>query len=533
MRVKSVHLRDYKRFTDLQILDIPQNAQLVVMIGPNGTGKSSVFDAFLFKAQYAPNIRHISLNESLQQYYYKTPQEHDGGDTSLPVWNSIDIQFHNGPPSQRDWPRVFNVRSPYRNEPELRVDSLTAVNPASEKPRFTRIIESDTAVSDDYKRLLWKRVTDLDSSAPADTTFGSYRTESIKELQSALSDLFPNLHLQDFGGISGKGGFRFAKGTVDDFLYTNLSGGEKGAFDLLLDIFVKREEFGDAIYCIDEPEAHIAIAIQGKLLDALLSLLPEDAQLWIATHSIGFVRAAYQRAIERDDVVFLDFSYDDFDQAVTLTPASTGRAFWRNIYEVALHDLAMLVGPTRIVLCEGRRDRPNQGFDAKCYAKIFAETHGDTVFLSRGGANQVEQSEVLQAIIMQILEGVEIVRLIDRDNMPEDLRVDRLVDDNGLRILHRRELENYLYDPDVLLTLFREYGYSDIPTSIQQLLPDNPNSADIKQISQQILNEVRRVLSSGFMGNSREQFELAHLATALRNTDSVYRELEADIFPNQ
>ena len=76
----------------------------------------------------------------------------------------------------------------------------------------------------------------------------------------------------------------------------------------------KREEFGDAIYCIDEPEAHIAIAIQGKLLDALLSLLPEDAQLWIATHSIGFVRAAYQRAIERDDVVFLDFSYDDFDQ---------------------------------------------------------------------------------------------------------------------------------------------------------------------------------------------------------------------------
>ena len=78
-------------------------------------------------------------------------------------------------------------------------------------------------------------------------------------------------------------------------------------------------------------------------------------------------------------------------------------------------------------LCEGRRDRPSQGFDAKCYAKIFAETHGDTVFLSRGGANQVEQSEVLQAIIMQILEGVEIVRLIDRDNMPEDLRVDRLV----------------------------------------------------------------------------------------------------------
>ena len=39
MRIKSVRLRDYKRFTDLSLADIPSAARLVVLVGPNGTGK--------------------------------------------------------------------------------------------------------------------------------------------------------------------------------------------------------------------------------------------------------------------------------------------------------------------------------------------------------------------------------------------------------------------------------------------------------------------------------------------------------------
>ena len=46
MRIKAVHLEQFKRFTDLSIQNIPQTAKLVVLLGPNGCGKSSVFDAF-------------------------------------------------------------------------------------------------------------------------------------------------------------------------------------------------------------------------------------------------------------------------------------------------------------------------------------------------------------------------------------------------------------------------------------------------------------------------------------------------------
>ena len=51
MRIRSVRLTNYKRFTDLSIEGIPSSARLVVLIGPNGTGKSSLFDAFLLKSQ--------------------------------------------------------------------------------------------------------------------------------------------------------------------------------------------------------------------------------------------------------------------------------------------------------------------------------------------------------------------------------------------------------------------------------------------------------------------------------------------------
>ena len=45
MKIDSIHLQNFKRFTNLKIQNIPATAKLVVLLGPNGCGKSSVFDA--------------------------------------------------------------------------------------------------------------------------------------------------------------------------------------------------------------------------------------------------------------------------------------------------------------------------------------------------------------------------------------------------------------------------------------------------------------------------------------------------------
>ena len=46
MRITKVELKNFKRFTDLTIDGIPADTRLVLLIGSNGSGKSSVFDAF-------------------------------------------------------------------------------------------------------------------------------------------------------------------------------------------------------------------------------------------------------------------------------------------------------------------------------------------------------------------------------------------------------------------------------------------------------------------------------------------------------
>ena len=44
MKLKGAELKNFKRFTNLTIRDIPETARLIMLVGPNGCGKSSFLD---------------------------------------------------------------------------------------------------------------------------------------------------------------------------------------------------------------------------------------------------------------------------------------------------------------------------------------------------------------------------------------------------------------------------------------------------------------------------------------------------------
>ena len=116
------------------------------------------------------------------------------------------------------------------------------------------------------------------------------------------------------------GSFFFEKGVVKDFHYKNLSAGEKSAFDLILDLIIKSTAFSDAVYCIDEPEAHMHTHLQSLLLKEIYDLVPNDSQLWVATHSLGMLRRAQQLEKENPGtVVFLDFDGRDFPSLIQIS----------------------------------------------------------------------------------------------------------------------------------------------------------------------------------------------------------------------
>ena len=362
-----------------------------------------------------------------------------------------------------------------------------------------------------------------------DKSLGSFRSEALGEIQTALRNLFenPSLSLQDLGAGIDSGTFRFSKGSVEDFHYKNLSGGEKAAFDLLLDVFVKRSEYQDAIYCIDEPESHVASAIHGRLLEALLDLIPTESQLWIATHSTGFVRKALQLSRQDGNVAFLDFTDHDFDSPVNLTPTTPSQTFFRKMYDVLQDDLAGLIAPSNIVLCEG-----NENTDSKIYNSVFGQSHPDTLFVSRGGSNDVEKSGII-SVLDAIVPSVRVWRLIDRDDMSDQTREEKISE--GIHVLRRREIENYLWDEAVIRKALENNGVADneINNALATYPFSNPSEDDMKSGTQQreLFQKIRDANGASRLGRNRREFASDHLAPALRQTEQVYRELLQDVFP--
>ena len=140
MRIKSLNLKNYKRFTDLTIHKIPENTRLVVLIGPNGSGKSSVLDSFLFKTFAAKN--NLKLSGGNDQYYEKN---HISQSTQQ-VAKRIKPEFHHTDEHTINWQTTFNIRSAYRNESDFSVNALEAVQPSHKEQRFRRIIDQDRSV---------------------------------------------------------------------------------------------------------------------------------------------------------------------------------------------------------------------------------------------------------------------------------------------------------------------------------------------------------------------------------------------------
>ena len=359
-------------------------------------------------------------------------------------------------------PKAVYVRSAYRNDPEFQLETLSRVAPAVQEFRINRLIDNDQAVSLNYRRLVSQGFEDVYERAQPELTIGEFRERSIGEIRDVMQRLFPGLVLNSLGNPLSGGTFRFDKGDSKAFLYKNLSGGEKAAFDLLLDLLIKRREFDDTVFFIDEPEAHMSPGLQSALLDELFRAVPETSQLWLATHSVGMMRKA--RDIARNapgSVVFLDFDGVNFDLPMTLRPIEPNRPFWKRAMQIALDDLAGYVTPEQVVLCEGGRLEGGKDFDAECYNEIFKTQYPQVVFLGAGNADDIQNDpRGVGRLLSALAPGVRVTRVIDRDERTEEEI--RTLQAQDVRVLSLRQLQSYLLDDSVLKDMCEFFGQSEL-----------------------------------------------------------------------
>lgn len=533
MHIKSIHVQSYKRFTDLTICDLPETARLVVVTGPNGCGKSSLFDAFKtwqsIQGFGGPGIEPL--------YHYKQNQ-------IMPNHNELStIAFHEPLPSDiTDRKKMFYIRSAYRNQSDFMTAQLQRMGALLDAPQAAKMIDNEATVSDNYLRLVSASVESMYSGSYDELLVRDLRDQYIGQVRESMRRIFDGVLLKSLGDPFADGAFYFEKGTSDKFHYKNLSGGEKAAFDLMLDLVIKRRVYDNTVYCIDEPETHMHTRLQAQLLEELMALIPAGCQLWLATHAIGMMRKARDlQHVNPNEVVFLDFHDRDFDEPTILTPARVDRAFWAKTLNVALDDLALLVAPSRVVLCEGRpsgtQDTPKAEVDAKCYRVIFGTEYPDTDFLSIGNESDVRADKLgIGKTIQTLSRGTIVLRVIDRDDLNETEVAESQA--AGIRVLSKRHLEAYLMDDEVLTELCASVGkpekVAEVLAAKAQAISDsigrgNPLD-DVKSASGSIYVETKRSLQLTQCGNTVNAFLKDTLAPLIVPGLNTYTQLKRDIF---
>lgn len=533
MKLKSVKISQFRRFADLQILDLPVEAKLIVLLGPNGCGKSALFDAFQKKLKV--DIFH-GMNDELNRYYLRSSTT-ENSDNSKVV-----LKFHDEYPDTNDkQKKSLYVRSAYRHQPSFNNTSISQPENVLDRNSIWKLNDIDQTVGNNFSRIFFQLVGKV--TRPGLKTDEIIK-ETIGDLQTSMTAVFEDLNLDSLVSDFEIGTFTFEKGKVERFLYENLSAGEKAAFDLLLDIVVNRKAFDDTIYCIDEPEIHLNTRIQRNLLKELYKLIPEKSQLWLATHSIGMVRAAQE--IYADDstaVVFLDLGFNpdgnqrDYAREQIIKPEIPNRNFWSRHYSVALDDLADLLVPKRIVFCEGTSQGNKPSLDESCYNRIFAQEFPETIFISVGSKTTVEKRmKDLLPILDKMVSSTEIIRFRDRDDL--NAKEMQEMSNDGVRALSKyRNMESMLVSDDVLNLLCISLNKPELFETLKNVRKNKQKAAngnhaddDYKSAVQAVFLEAKNFLQPYQKSEKTEWFMREVLAPLITKDTQVYSNLKADIF---
>ena len=423
MKIKKVHFKNFKRFTDLSLENIPENAKLVLLIGANGSGKSSVFDGFIWLSK--------SLDKEDEDYYLKNPQNQ----------TDVLITFEDGESISKgnfeENKNYFYGRSSIRIVPKIEGDGRTLSLMATDKdaPRSS-IMPDFRFVNDVYAYILQINETLLSAairghSVDSKEVFLNY----IEPLNQSLKKIFEEtgagiLQIVDLKNATPDSSPKliFQKGE-SKINYDLLSHGEKQVITILLNFIVRRKNYEDSIIFIDEMDCHLNTALQETLLQEIVEKwIPDSSQLWTASHALGFID--YARKAEK--AVILDLDSYNFDVPQTITPQSKEIL---DVYDIAIPKsiLSQLFSDKKIVFCENQND---EYYNLLCLPKV--------IFVGLKDSRDV---------FLQVKRDIKKYALRDRDFLSDDEIIKIQTEYPKHRILGYYAFENYLYHPDNIAEL--------------------------------------------------------------------------------
>ena len=441
MKIKELHIKNFKRFTDLKITGLKEETKLVLLIGANGSGKSSIFDAFDWVTKIARGRDNHFADLGNIEYY----QNRLGEDTEV----EIDL-FSLGKLSRknatshvdREIGQKFLGRSSLRIIPRIQPSGIKADDfqnkdidaPASYIDRDNRFNFDVRQFTNDINRALREPVF-KGQNADVLEIFREY----IAPFNESLKRIFQNsdatsLKIAQFedgiGNDPPKLIFKKGKSHIN---YDLLSHGEKQVIIILLNLIVRKDQLQNSIYFIDEMDAHLNTSLQFNLLKEITeNWIPEDTQLWTASHSLGFI----DYARESNQAEIIDFDDHDFDNSHVLVPEPKDNF---EVYEIAVGKeiLGKLFKGMDLVFVENKDD--------EYYNSLAIE---NTLFIPENNKNAVFHK----------VRTSEFSGIIDRDFLTDEEISDLKKNYPGLFILKYYCIENYMYHPENLAEYYTSIG---------------------------------------------------------------------------
>jgi predicted ATPase len=503
MRIRRLELTNFRTFSHAVFEDIPDT---VILVSPNGRGKSSVLEAIA-------GAKDLVVPYHQDSYQFTEPWQQ----RSVPVWPShlpdpvkigerkAELQIEiEATGSDCDYLRAANIASTVGKAHFVIEDGRRITSQQSEET-IKRLCQfhslSDGVGFIDYIRSIRfyvrKDIGDF-SSEMADSNFRQslgdfHRQVTDQKKFGGFKSFVVSSQLNDFSHQQATGqqvdsldvfrkvfdhffspkkflGFRSSGASGQGQIVVDspfgshdtdaLSDGEKEVLHILAYLFRLRRLSNVVLW--DTPELHLNAALESRLFDAIRRVAPNN-QYWIATHSLEFINAA-----PLDSVFVLR---QDGNSAVVERASGEERKARVRIYREMGAQVGLQLVSAVVVFVEGKEANS----DKRLLDRIIASSVPGVNFVAGGSCESILSAGTrANDLLAEACANGDFFAVVDRDYRSDD-EVRELTNKYKARLFVWKvhEIENIFLQPDLLfqtLTFLDHLEKNATPSSLESEL---------------------------------------------------------------
>lgn len=437
----------------IRLLETPELADVVVLAGPNGVGKTRLLQELvqLFRNPGRTSSIRILVEatapaerESWGKGVLDTSNRDDAaklqrtlqGSRRRASWSSSVVQFESDRTIQRVDQFLFtwDFGDPWE-ETYSWEGTLGGL-----RSRFQDTIHSLFRKVQSRRDRIGRDVEEALRSGPVTVSPGKY-PDPLEPFRDVFSQLLAPKALLDVDlkrqqlmySLDGK-----------EFAIETLSAGEREVVNIVFDFLLRKPE--DCIVLFDEPELHLHPELSYRLLQTLRSVGTRN-QFIFCTHSADIITASLDQS-----VIFLAPPKEPPEnQAVPVREDDETNQALRLLG----HSIGIIALGRKLVLIEGA----SSSLDKQLYGTLLRNRHPGLVLVPSGGKGAITSfATVNRDVLQRTLWGVEFYMLCDRDAVPFSRPAEELRRESGgrLQVLSRYHLENYFLESAVIAQVFAQ-----------------------------------------------------------------------------